>query len=96
MKNISPVSEVLTNVFLNISVSNPAVDVVDAAPNVISYVVDLEGDTLLKTEKRRDLLKRLCWQPALVSSNLCREPRTGETHSHPSFSVGFLAAPVSS
>ena len=54
MKNISPVSEVLTNVFLNISVSNPAVDVVDAAPNVISNVVDLEGDTLLKTEKRPD------------------------------------------
>ena len=49
MKNISPISEVLTNVFLNISVSNPAVDVVDAAPNVISNVVDLEGDALLNT-----------------------------------------------
>ena len=49
--NISPISQLLTNVFLDIFVSNPVLNVVDAAPNVISNVVDLKGDALLKTDK---------------------------------------------
>ena len=44
------ITEQLTNVFLDIFVRNPAMNVVDAAPNVISNVVDLEGDALLKTD----------------------------------------------
>ena len=48
--NISPISQLLTNVFLDIFVSNPVLNVVDAAPNVISNVVDLKGDALLKTD----------------------------------------------
>ena len=49
--NISPISQLLTNIFLDIFVSNPVLNVVDAAPNVISDVVDLKGDALLKNDK---------------------------------------------
>ena len=40
-------SEQFTNVFLNIFVGHPGLDVVDAASHVISNVVDLKADALL-------------------------------------------------
>ena len=52
-------------------------NVVDAAPNIISDVVDLEGDALLKTDKSTrsltDLAGDLFWFPQIFVESLAQE-----------------------